>query len=95
MNDSTNRAPAIIITAVDQANDHREAIAALSEALGGARLFHAVGGPKAASVEDVIANPDTALDTIIPQSRKTAPPMRGQLSSLVPAIRISTSVSLP
>ena len=65
MNDSTNRAPAVIITAVDQANDHREAIAALSEALGGARLFHAVGGLKTASVEDVIANPDTALDTII------------------------------
>lgn len=65
MSDQAHRAPAVIITAIDQAGEHRDEIAALSAALGGARLFHAVGDPSSASVDSVVDNPDHALSEIV------------------------------
>lgn len=59
------RAPAVLVTAVDRADDLGDVISAVSSALGGAELFHAVGGAKGATVDQVVADPDSALDTIV------------------------------
>ena len=56
---------AVLITSVDRADNLQDVITALSEALGGARCLHTVGGPHGATVDQVVADPESALDTII------------------------------
>lgn len=65
MSDNANAAAAVLLTAVDQAGDHREVIEAVSAALGGARLLHTVGGPGAATADEVVGDPDHALNGIV------------------------------
>lgn len=57
--------PAVLITSVDRADNLQDVITALSEALGGARCLHTVGGPQGATVDQVVNDPESALDTII------------------------------
>lgn len=56
---------AVLITSVDRADNLQDVITALSEALGGARCLHTVGGPQGATVDQVVTDPESALDTII------------------------------
>lgn len=65
MSENGSVAASVIIAPVDQAGNHQEVFDAVSNALGGARLFHSVGGPAGASVDSVVENPDRALSEII------------------------------
>ncbi len=65
MSENANRAPSVLVTSVDQAGDHREVIEALMQALGGADMMHVVGEGAAASVNEVVGNPDHALGQIV------------------------------
>lgn len=61
---STNNS-AVLITSVDRADDLQDVITALSEALGGARCLHTVGGAHGATVDQAVVDPESALDTIV------------------------------
>ena len=61
---STNNS-AVLITSVDRADNLQDVITALSEALGGARCLHTVGGAHGATVDQVVVDPESALDTIV------------------------------
>lgn len=65
MSENVNSAAAVLVTSFDQSGDHREAIEAVSSALGGARMMHTVGGPQGATVDEVVGNPDHALGQIV------------------------------
>lgn len=65
MSENGTVAASVIIATVDQAGNHQEVFEAVSNALGGARLVHSVGGPTGASVDSVVENPDRALSEII------------------------------
>ncbi|MDO5029826.1 MAG: phosphate acetyltransferase [Corynebacterium sp.] len=56
---------AVLITSVDRADNLQDVITAMSEALGGARCLHTVGGPQGATVDQVVQDPESALDTIV------------------------------
>ena len=60
---STNNS-AVLITSVDRADNLQDVITALSEALGGARCLHTVGGAHGATVDQVVVDPESALDTL-------------------------------
>lgn len=56
---------AVLISSVDRADNLHDVISAVSEVLGGARLFHSVGGPNGATVDEIVEDPESALDTIV------------------------------
>lgn len=54
-----------LITGVDNAGEHRDVIEAVAGALGGAEVLHLVGVPGAVPADEVVADPDSALASIV------------------------------